>query len=228
MPTQWPDKYQWLRIVHRALPFSELCLFLRVTYAQWPNGYKSVSRSAKGKVMESASAYVSWGWWSRAVSCGRYTLLLPLRDVRSPWRPRESQCMIAEWFQQLQSTKSFSEVHRLRCFGNNFTAEHRAHKKMGGGDTHSGPAARKFGPERNLLTGQVGYYCHLLIRNICIVPWLVWLSGLSVSLQSKGSLVWFPVRAHAWVAGQVPSRGHTRGNHTLMFLSLLSPQKINK
>ena len=29
-----------------------------------------------------------------------------------------------------------------------------------------------------------------------------------------------PVKAHAWVAGQVPSRGHTRGNHTLMFLSL--------
>ena len=27
-------------------------------------------------------------------------------------------------------------------------------------------------------------------------------------------------RAHAWVAGQVPSRGRTRGNHTLLFLSL--------
>ena len=26
-------------------------------------------------------------------------------------------------------------------------------------------------------------------------------------------------RAHAWVVGQVPSRGHVRGNH-LMFLSL--------
>ena len=42
----------------------------------------------------------------------------------------------------------------------------------------------------------------------------------------------FPVRAHAWVAGQVPSRGCMRGNHTLMFLSL-SPSlslclKINK
>ena len=30
----------------------------------------------------------------------------------------------------------------------------------------------------------------------------------------------FPVRAHAWVAGQVPNRGHMRINHTLMFLSL--------
>ena len=28
-------------------------------------------------------------------------------------------------------------------------------------------------------------------------------------------------RAHAWAAGQVPSRGHSRGHHTLMFLSLL-------
>ena len=39
-------------------------------------------------------------------------------------------------------------------------------------------------------------------------------------LQTKGSLVQFPVRAHAWVVGQVPSRGHVRGNHTLIFLSL--------
>ena len=36
-------------------------------------------------------------------------------------------------------------------------------------------------------------------------PWLVWLSGLSTGLWTKGSPVQFPVRAHAWVAGQVPS-----------------------
>ena len=39
-------------------------------------------------------------------------------------------------------------------------------------------------------------------------------------LQTKGLLVRFPVRAHAWVAGQVPSGGFVRGNHTLMFLYL--------
>ena len=43
---------------------------------------------------------------------------------------------------------------------------------------------------------------------------------------------WFPVRAHAWVAGQDPSGGHVRGNHTLMFLSLSfslpSPLSKNK
>ena len=64
------------------------------------------------------------------------------------------------------------------------------------------------------------------------MPWLVWLSELSTGLQTKGSPVWFPVRAHAWVAGQVPSRGRSRGNHTLMFLFLSfllpSPLKINK
>ena len=54
-------------------------------------------------------------------------------------------------------------------------------------------------------------------------PWLVWLSGFSVGLQTKGLPVWFPVRAHAWVAGQVPNKGHIRGNHTLMFLSLSFP-----
>ena len=35
-------------------------------------------------------------------------------------------------------------------------------------------------------------------------PWLVWLSGLSAGLFIKGLPVPFPVRAHAWVAGQVP------------------------
>ena len=53
-----------------------------------------------------------------------------------------------------------------------------------------------------------------------ILPWLVWLSGLSAGLQTKGLPVRFPVGAHTWVAGQVPSRGCVRGNHILMFLSL--------
>ena len=61
---------------------------------------------------------------------------------------------------------------------------------------------------------------------------LVWLSGLSAGLQIKGLLVRFPVRTHAYIVGQVPSRGHARGNQTLVFLylsfSLPSPIKINK
>ena len=63
-------------------------------------------------------------------------------------------------------------------------------------------------------------------------PWLEWLSGLSAGLQTTGSPIRFPVRAHAWVAGQAPSRGRTRGIHTLMFLSLsfslLSPLSKNE
>ena len=60
--------------------------------------------------------------------------------------------------------------------------------------------------------------------------WLVWLSGLSTGPWIKGSLVWFPVRACARVAGQVPSRGRVRGNHTLMFLSFSSslPAPLSK
>ena len=38
-------------------------------------------------------------------------------------------------------------------------------------------------------------------------PWLVWVSGLSASLRTKGLSVRFPVRAHAWVLGQGPRRG---------------------
>ena len=48
---------------------------------------------------------------------------------------------------------------------------------------------------------------------------LVWLSGLIASLQTEGSLVQFPVRAHAWVVGQVPIWGCAGGSQ-LMFLSL--------
>ena len=73
---------------------------------------------------------------------------------------------------------------------------------------------------------------HILLLKY-IQPWLVWLSGLSAGLRTKGSPVQFPVRAHAWVVSQVPSRGRARCNHTLMFLSLSSPSfplslKINK
>ena len=55
------------------------------------------------------------------------------------------------------------------------------------------------------------------------VPWLVWLSGLSAGLQTKGSLVPFPVRAHAWVGGQV-CRGSVWGATThWCFSPSLSP-----
>ena len=53
-----------------------------------------------------------------------------------------------------------------------------------------------------------------------VMPWLVWLSGLSTGLRTERSPVPFPVRTHAWVAGQVPNGGRLRGNHTWMFLSL--------
>ena len=43
---------------------------------------------------------------------------------------------------------------------------------------------------------------------------------IECGLRTKGSLVQFPVRAHAWIVGQVPSRGCVRDNHTLIFLSL--------
>ena len=64
------------------------------------------------------------------------------------------------------------------------------------------------------------------------LPWLVWLSGLSADLQTRGPPVRFLGRAHAWVAGQVAGWGYARCNHTLMFLSLFfslpSPLSSNK
>ena len=65
-----------------------------------------------------------------------------------------------------------------------------------------------------------------------VEAWLVMLSELSTGLQTKGLSVLLPVRAHAWVAGQVPRTGRSRGSHTLMFLSLSfslpSPLSKNK
>ena len=60
-------------------------------------------------------------------------------------------------------------------------------------------------------------WCH---KNGFWCDWLVWLSGLRASLWTKMSPVGFSVRAQVWIAGQVPSRGHMRDNHTLMFFSL--------
>ena len=80
----------------------------------------------------------------------------------------------------------------------------------------------------------VQYHCRPIRRDKLKrqAPWLMWLSGLSTGLQTKGSLVQFPVRVHAWVVGQVPNRGRVRGKHALMLLSLSfslpSPLKINK
>ena len=52
------------------------------------------------------------------------------------------------------------------------------------------------------------------------IPWLVWLSGLSITLQSKRSLVWFLVKAHGWVAGLVPSWGCARGNQSVFLMCI--------
>ena len=42
---------------------------------------------------------------------------------------------------------------------------------------------------------------------------------------TKELRVQIPVRAHAWAVGQVPSGGHMRGNHTLMFPSVKEKEK---
>ena len=66
------------------------------------------------------------------------------------------------------------------------------------------------------------------LKSTVFTPWLVWLSGLSASLQTKKLPVQFPVRAHAWVVGQDPIWGNARGNLS-MFLSLsLPPFTSNK
>ena len=54
-------------------------------------------------------------------------------------------------------------------------------------------------------------------------PWLVWLSGLSTGLRTKGLQVWFLVRAHVWVTGQVSSGGMWEAPTHWCFSPSLSP-----
>ena len=68
----------------------------------------------------------------------------------------------------------------------------------------------------------------------CVGSWqLKWiLAGvaqwLSTGLWNTWSLGQFSVRAHAWVADQVSSRGRVRGSHTVMFLSLSFSLPLSK
>ena len=83
--------------------------------------------------------------------------------------------------------------------------------------------------EQVLLILSLKHLCNSYQWKLLKVPRLVWLSGLSTGLHTKGSLVRFPVRAHAWVVGQVPSGGRARGNHTITFLSSFSlPSTLSK
>ena len=45
-----------------------------------------------------------------------------------------------------------------------------------------------------------------------VSPQLLWLGRLGCVPQTARLLVRFPVRAHAWVAGQAPGWGCARGN----------------
>ena len=44
-----------------------------------------------------------------------------------------------------------------------------------------------------------------------------WIEHQPANQRVAGSI---PSQAYAWVAGRVHNKGHTRGNHTLMFLSI--------
>ena len=64
---------------------------------------------------------------------------------------------------------------------------------------------------------------------------LGWCSSVDWALACEQRVPGLIPSHHAWVAGQLPSEGRSRGNHTLMFLSLsfsflspLSKNKINK
>ena len=63
----------------------------------------------------------------------------------------------------------------------------------------------------------MNFFIYLKIYIAALAGVAQWIEHWLVNQRVTGS---FAVRTHAWVAGQVPSWGYVRGNHTLMFLSL--------
>ena len=77
------------------------------------------------------------------------------------------------------------------------------------------------------------YFVMTRQKPLIIHTWLVWLSELSMGLWTKVLPVWFPVRAHAWVAARSPVGGMREATTHWHFSSSLSPSlplcpKINK
>ena len=76
-----------------------------------------------------------------------------------------------------------------------------------------------------VLLGKIVVLC-VAIRSVCFLLWLVWLSGLSASLWTKGSPIRFLVRSHPWVTGQVPSGGAGEATTASLSPSFLLSLKI--
>ena len=75
------------------------------------------------------------------------------------------------------------------------------------------------------------FYYNIILRiKLLLEPWLVWLSGLSAGLQTKGSPVQLPVRAQAWVVDWFPSEGQVgkRQLHIDVSLPLSLPSPLSK
>ena len=68
----------------------------------------------------------------------------------------------------------------------------------------------------------------ILLQRKYKTPRLVWLSGLSAGLQTKGSPVRFLVRAHAWVVGQVLVGGTQEETTHGHFSPSLPPPLLSK
>ena len=126
------------------------------------------------------------------------------------------------WFSSLPLTCKHPDAKTLYCwvnrqqlYGNWHTGSRKRLRKEEGNEIKERGKYERLGGKAKGKNLRVWY------KNITKEPWLVWLSGPSTGLQTKRLPVWFPVRAHTWVLGQVPSRGCSRGNHTLMFPSLL-------
>ena len=136
-----------------------------------------------------------------------------------------------------------SSVQWLFCFANIYLYTHFSSKSIcetailfqACHPPSQWPAFMYIGTKVNYILRIMGFSHQELLVNFSqsvktlLKPWLVWLSGLSASLRTKGSPFRFSVRAHARVVSQVPSGRQPHIDVSLpLFLPPFPSLKINK
>ena len=184
--------------------------------AAWSlEGSSSCLQGNLGGSSHSGSGGAEWPWMSRPTG-QRDAWLKALRNPLASERPRNLPSQL--WSRQV-------ETRGQRSKGRNFFLKHLLHCSV---DLIS------LNPHNRSSSLYWVYFLREEIdsEKLTNLPMVIkllfgrhspgWSGSVAImgaGLRTKGSLVQFPVRAHAWVAGQVPSRERARGNHTLVSLS---------
>ena len=114
----------------------------------------------------------------------------------------------------LRNPKQICQTRDIKRISGDETASHRYYRHCFCPKNEDCRAQTRLGKKHPANVARAWCFIKFFNYNLTgVAQWIEW------GLQTKGSPVWLPVRAQAWVAGHVPSRGCAGGSHTLMFLS---------